>query len=80
MVALKADTYIAGHNDPLTSRDLQALATSIEEKQSRVKAMIADGKSLDDIRKEFGIAPATPGRSGFRSLVEVIYLELTEKK
>ena len=44
--------------------------------------MIAEGKSLDEIREEFGIATAAaaPGRSGFRSLVEAIYLELTEKK
>jgi cyclase len=82
LIALKADTYIAGHNDPLSSKDLQALATSIEEKQSKVKGMVAEGKSLDEIRKEFGIATAAaaPGRSSFRSLVEVIYLELTEKK
>ena len=82
LIALKADAYIAGHNDPLSSKDLQALATSIEEKQNKVKGMIAEGKSLDEIRKEFGIAPpaAAPGRPGFRSLVEVIYLELTEKR
>jgi hypothetical protein len=79
---LKAETFISGHNDPLSSQDLQTLAGSIEEKQSKVKAMIAEGKSLDDIKKAFGIQTATapPGRTSFPSLIEIIYQELTEKK
>jgi cyclase len=82
MLALKAETFIAGHNEPLSNQDIQALAASIEEKQSKVKALIAEGKSLDDIKKAFGIqtAAAQPGRTSFPSLIEVIYLELTERK
>ena len=82
MIALKAETYISGHNDPLTSQDLQSLATSIEEKQGKVKDMIAHGQSLDDIKKAFGIqtAAAQPGRTSFPSLIEVIFLELTANK
>jgi cyclase len=82
LIAFKADVYLSGHNDPLSSQDLQGLASSIEEKQSKVKAMIAEGKTLEEIKKAFGIAapPAQPGRTSFPSLVEIIYLELTEKK
>jgi len=82
MAALKADAYLSGHNDPLSSQDLLNLAASMEEKQGKVKAMIAEGKSLDEIKKALGIAtpPAQPGRTGFASLIDVIYLELTEKK
>ncbi|MBZ5498045.1 MAG: MBL fold metallo-hydrolase [Acidobacteriia bacterium] len=82
LIALKAEVFISGHNDPLTSQDLQTLATSIEEKQNKVKAMIAEGKSLDDIKKAFGLqtAAASSGRTSFPSLIDVIYLELTEKK
>jgi glyoxylase-like metal-dependent hydrolase (beta-lactamase superfamily II) len=82
MLALKAETFISGHNEPLSNQDIQALAASIEEKQGKVKALIAEGKSFDDIRKAFGIqtAAAQPGRTSFPSLIEVIYLELTERK
>jgi glyoxylase-like metal-dependent hydrolase (beta-lactamase superfamily II) len=82
MAALKADTFLSGHNDPLTGQDLLGLAASIEEKQAKVKAMVAEGKTLDQIKEAFGVvtAPAKAGRPGFRSLVDVIYLELTEKK
>jgi len=41
---------------------------------------MAQGRSLDEIKAAFGVtgAPTTPGRRP--GLVEVIYLELTEKK
>jgi cyclase len=82
MIALKADTFLSGHNDPLSSQDLQGLAASIEEKRVKVKAMVAEGKSLDQVKEAFGIAAATaqPGRPSFPSFVEIIYLELTDKK
>jgi cyclase len=82
LLALKAETFISGHNEPLSNQDIQTLAASLEEKQGKVKALIAEGKSLDDIKKAFGIqtAAAQPGRPSFPSLIEVIYLELTEKK
>ncbi len=82
MAALRAEAFISGHSDPLSDKDLLALAGSIEAKQEKVKALMAEGKSLDDIKKSFGIPiPATPpGRAGFPSLVEVIFLELSGKK
>jgi cyclase len=82
LLALNAETYLSGHSDPLRPQDLQALAVSIEEKQGKVKAMVGEGRSLDEIKKAFGIQPAAAqsGRPGFPSLVEIIYLELTERK
>jgi cyclase len=82
LVALNAEAYITGHNDPLTRQDLETLHKSIVDKRDKVKTLIAEGKSLDDIKQSFGVkdAPAQPGRARFMSLVEIIYLELTEKK
>lgn len=82
ILALDADTFISGHNDPLTRQDIQGLYTSMAEKRDKVKAMISDGKSLDEIKKAFGVqdAPAQPGRARSMSLIEVIYLDLTEQK
>lgn len=81
IVALDADTFISGHNDPLTKADIQGLLTSIEEKQAKVKALIQQGKSLEEIKTAFGLSD-TPGTTGRRwpSLVEVIYQDLAGKK
>jgi len=75
------ETFLSGHADPLGRTDVEALRTSMVEKQAKVEAMIAEGKSLEDIKKAFGIEdrPAGPGGRRFLSLVETIYLELTGK-
>lgn len=82
MIALDADTYLSGHNDPLTKADLRTVLASIREKQEKVGAMVKEGKTLAEVRAAFGIpepAAGTGGR-GWPSLVEIIYQELTEKK
>jgi hypothetical protein len=55
------------------------LVASIEEKQAKVKALLAQGKSLAEIKSAFGLAEASgqPARR-WPSLVETIYAELTE--
>ena len=80
ILALDADTYISGHNDPLTKVDIQGLVTSIEEKQAKVKALIREGKSLEEIKTAFGIAEA-PAQAARRrpSFVETIYLDLSQR-
>ncbi len=80
ILALDADTFLSGHADPLTKADIQNLVASIEEKQAKVKGLIQQGKSLDEIKAAFGVAPA-PGQPAprFASFVEVIYQELTGK-
>jgi cyclase len=74
---LDADTFIAGHAAPLTKADIQGLRTSIEEKQTKVEALVKQGKSLDDIRTAFGIKSSG---ERFPSLVEVIYQDVTARK
>jgi cyclase len=81
LLALDADTFISGHNDPLTKADIQGLLTAIEEKQAKVKTLIEQGKSLDEIKSAFGIADTSgPGGRRWPSLVETIYLDLTERR
>ena len=82
LIALNAEAYLTGHSDPLTRQDIETLYKSIAEKRDKVKSLIAEGKSLDDIKQSFGVkdAPAQAGRPRFPSLIEIIYLELTEKK
>lgn len=80
ILALDAETFISGHNDPLTKADIQGLLTSIEEKQAKVKALIQQGKSLDEVKRAFGLTE-TPGQAARRwpSFVETLYLDLTRR-
>ena len=81
MIDLDAETYIGGHSDPLTKSDLQALLTSIEDKQAKVKALMDEGKTLEEIKKAFGIEePQGQTARRWLSFVEVIYLDLKEKR
>lgn len=75
-------TFLSGHADPLTRADIESLKTSLADKLSKVKEMVAAGKSIEDVRKAFGIeAPpdAPGGRRRWLSFVETVYLELTGK-
>lgn len=76
------DTFIPGHGDMITRDEVEGLVRSIEIKQDRVKTLIAEGKSLEEIKKILQVEdrPAGGGTPQFTSLVEVIYQELTEKK
>jgi glyoxylase-like metal-dependent hydrolase (beta-lactamase superfamily II) len=75
------DLFIPGHGDMVTRDELERLLRSIETTQSRVQSMIAEGKSLDEIKRILKVEdqPAADGKMRFPSLVELIYLELTEK-
>lgn len=79
---LGAETFLSGHANRATRSDIEAFIQSLEEKQARIRSLIAEGKPLEDIKKVFGVVdrPAQPGRPRWLSLPEVIFLELTEKK
>jgi cyclase len=80
-LAPRVEVFLSGHADPLGRADVEGLIASMEEKQAKVKSMIGEGKSLEDIKSAFGIEdrPAAAGGRRWLSLVETIYLELTEK-
>ena len=78
MIALPAEKYLSGHADPLTKDDLKALLKSMEDKLAKVKELIARGKTLDEIKAAMGVPAQASGR--WPSLIEVMYLELTEKR
>lgn len=79
--ALDADTFLTGHSDPLTKADLQKLADSIEEKQIKVKALMEQRKSLEEIKAAFGATDTATSRGARRpSLIEVIYQEWSSSR
>jgi len=79
---LDAEIFVHGHGDLATKKDIQSLIQSVGEKQIRIQALVKEGKTLEQVKKIFNIEdrPSQPGGMRWMSLVEVIYLELTEKK
>jgi cyclase len=82
LLEMDAERYVPGHNDVVTKSDISAEIKSIEEKQEKIKPMIQQGKSLDEVKKAMGIvdSPANAGGFRFPSLVEIIYNEFTSPK
>jgi cyclase len=80
MLGLDADTYLTGHGNSMTKAEVQKKLDLIQEKYNKIKAMVAQGKSLDEIKTSLG-EPITPppGALPFPSLTEVIYKEVSKK-
>lgn len=81
LLRLDAERYVPGHGNIATKGDIEAEKKSLQEKQEKIKSLVKEGKSLDDVKKEFGIpiTAAKPGGFSFPSLLEVMYLELSGK-
>jgi cyclase len=83
--ALNADQFVPGHGDVMTKAAVQKKATDVAAKRAKIKDLVAQGKSLDEIRTAVGDpAPAQAkaggrGGPGFASFTEVVYRELTKK-
>src|SRR5215469_5746849 len=84
MIGLDADTYLTGHGEMMSKADVQKKLALVQEKYDKVKAMVAQGKSLDEIKTSLR-EPTTPsppnanGTPAFPTLTEVIYKELSKK-
>ena len=75
IAGLDAKEYLSGHSDPVEKAEIEELRNTIKDKREKVKSMISDGRSLDDIKKAFGIPT---GQQRWPSLVEIIYSEMTQ--
>src|SRR5579872_4659323 len=83
VVALNADQYVPGHGNVQTKADVQTRLTNAEAKRAKIKDLVAQGKSLEEIKTAVGDAPPAAGRGGrgpgFPTFTEVVYRELTNK-
>ena len=77
VLALNADTFVPGHGDLQTKADLQKRLADAQARREEIKKMVAQGKSLDQIKQAVG----EPNPSGltYPSFTEVVYTELTKK-
>ena len=84
MIGLNADTYLTGHGEMMTKADVQKKLALIQDKYNKIKAMVAQGKSLDEIKTSLGEPTAAPppnpnGAPPAATLTEVIYKETSKK-
>lgn len=81
VLKLDADLFIHGHGEVLDRSGVEKAIAELEAKQNQVKMLIDQGKSLDEIKVALNVqeAPVAAGRTRRPSLVEIIYLELSEK-
>jgi glyoxylase-like metal-dependent hydrolase (beta-lactamase superfamily II) len=84
IVALNADTFVPGHGDVQTKADIQKRLADTEAKRAKIKAMVAQGKSLDEVKAAVDPPPPASAPGGgrgpnFASFTEVVYKELSKK-
>ena len=85
MIAFDADTYVTGHGKIQTKADVQKQLSDAEARKAMIKKMVAEGKSLQDIKDALGEKPQPPAAPGdghplFPTFTETTYQELTAKK
>lgn len=76
---LDADIFLSGHSDPVTRQAIEDHIRNIEDKQAKIAQLVKEGKTLDQVKKIYGIDGKGEG-SRWPGLVEIIYLELTHTK
>jgi hypothetical protein len=80
MLGLDADTYLTGHGEMMTKAAVQKKLDLVQEKYNKIKTMVAQGKSLDQIKTSLGEPTGNPnGAPPFPDLTEVIYMEVSKK-
>ena len=82
IAGLKADRFVPGHAALMTRADIQKRLADATAKRAKIKALVAQGKSLDEVRAAVGDQPppAAGGRGpGFATFTEVVYRELSKK-
>lgn len=81
ILALHATTFIPGHGDLQTRTEIQQRLTKGETERATIKRLVAQGKSLDQIKQALGEPTAEPaGGMRFPTFTEIVYQELTKKK
>jgi glyoxylase-like metal-dependent hydrolase (beta-lactamase superfamily II) len=86
MLELDAGIYVSGHGDLFTKNDVRTKLAFIEDKWNKMKPMVAQGKSLDEVKTALGESTELPKRNAPGTLppptvtTEVIYSEMTAKK
>ena len=84
IVALDSDQFVPGHGDLQPKASIQKRLTAAEEKRAAIEKLVAQGKTLDEVKAAVDPPAAAPtgggGRGpGFPTYTQVVYQELTKK-
>ena len=83
MLQLDANTFVTGHGMPHTKAEVQQRLDATKARRAQIQSLVAQGKSLDEIKQQLGEnappAPASGRGPRFASFTEVVYQELTKK-
>lgn len=81
IAGLNADQFVPGHGTVQKKDEIQQRLKEAEAKRAKIKELVAQGKSLDEIRAAVGDKPPAQGGRGpqFASFTTVVYQELTKK-
>ena len=79
LVALNATSYVPGHGDLQTKDEVQARLQRVEARREEIKKLVAQGKSLDEVKQAMGDPPPPANGPQFPSFTVVVYNELTKK-
>jgi cyclase len=64
IVGLDSDRFVPGHGDVQTKAAIQKKLADAEAKRAKIKDLVAQGKSLDEIRAAVDDRPLAPGQPG----------------
>jgi glyoxylase-like metal-dependent hydrolase (beta-lactamase superfamily II) len=81
LAALNADTFVPGHGGPETKQEVEEYIAHAKAKREKIKELVAQGKSLDEIETAVGDPTAAQSGNGpaFATFTQVVYRELTKK-
>jgi cyclase len=75
IASLDADTFIPGHGTIQTKADIQKRIADAETRRAKVKELVAQGKSLDEIKAAVGDTE----KLNYKGFTQICYEELTKK-
>jgi cyclase len=82
LLALNAETYVPGHGDLQTKADLQERLARVEARRNQIKKMVAEGKSLEQVKQALGETGPAPcyDLAQFPDFTAVVYNEFAKKR
>jgi cyclase len=75
IASLDADTFVPGHGNIQTKADIQKRIADAEARLAQVKKLVAQGKSLDEIKAAVG----DNDKLNYKGWTQICYEELTQK-
>jgi glyoxylase-like metal-dependent hydrolase (beta-lactamase superfamily II) len=81
LIGLGSETIVTGHGVLVTNADLQKRMMETQTKRDQVKALVAQGKSLDEVKVALGDPQTVAGPGGGRGIAplsEIMFRELSK--